>query len=82
MTPDSETSYDPQRKFRAPKTEWAPFEPASKAVHPTGRSPRGRVIREFLRWYMRRPGAKLPERPPAGPWSDPAWLPPGSEDDA
>ncbi|BBB01115.1 hypothetical protein RVR_8371 [Actinacidiphila reveromycinica] len=72
MTPEPETSYDTQRKFRAPDDEWEPFEAATKAVHPEGRSPRGRVIREFIRWYLRRPGARLPERPAAGPWSKPA----------
>ncbi len=25
---------------------------------------RGRAIREFIAWYLRRPGAKLPQRPP------------------
>ena len=48
---------------------------ATKAIHAEGRSPRARVIREFIRWYMRRPGAKLPARPDAGPWSDPDWMP-------
>ncbi|MEW2568405.1 hypothetical protein [Streptomyces sp. NPDC047070] len=63
--------YDPQRKFRAPGDEWDPFLGATRAQHPEGRSPRGAVLRQFIRWYMRRPGAKLPERPPAGPWSTP-----------
>ncbi|GHI40049.1 hypothetical protein Sviol_44570 [Streptomyces violascens] len=27
------------------------------------------VVRQFIRWYLHRPGADLPERPPAGPWS-------------
>jgi hypothetical protein len=26
---------------------------------------RSKLINEFLRWYLRRPGAKLPDRPPA-----------------
>ena len=32
----------------------------------TGRmgTDRAKVINQFLRWYLRRPGAKLPERPP------------------
>ncbi|MFE0101233.1 hypothetical protein [Streptomyces sp. NPDC059009] len=59
------------RQFRALKSEWEPFEDAAKAIHPTGRGPRAKVLREFIRWYMRRPGARLPERPPAGPWSKP-----------
>ncbi|MFF3092103.1 hypothetical protein [Streptomyces cyaneofuscatus] len=69
MTPDPDTEYDPARNFRAPDDEWLPFEAATRAVHPKGRSPRGKVLREFMRWYMRRPGAKLPDRPAAGPWS-------------
>lgn len=72
MTPEADTDYDTPRRFRAPDDEWVPFEAATRAVHPEGRSPRARVLREFMRWYMRRPGAKLPERPPAGSWSNPA----------
>lgn len=71
MTPEPNDKYDTPRKFRAPADEWEPFGDATKAMHPTGRSPRTRVIREFVRWYLRRPGAKLPERPPVGPWSTP-----------
>lgn len=70
MTPEVENEYDTPRRFRAPNDEWEPFGHATRAVHPDGRSPRARVLREFIRWYMRRPGAKLPERPPAGPWSN------------
>lgn len=63
--------YEPPKNLRIPgKEEWEPFGEATKAMHPTGRSPRAAVIRQFIRWYMRRPGAKLPERPPAGPWSE------------
>lgn len=69
MTPEPDTEYDRPRNFRAPDDEWIPFEAATKVMHPEGRSPRARVLREFMRWYMRRPGAKLPERPAAGPWS-------------
>lgn len=71
MTPDAETSYDPWRKFRSPADEWDPFGDAARTMRPEGRSPRSQLIREFIRWYMRRPGAKLPDRPPAGPWSKP-----------
>ena len=65
MAPD----YDQPRQFRVPDDEWLPFEQATKAQQPTGRGPRAAVLRQFIRWYMRRPGAELPERPPAGPWS-------------
>ncbi len=71
MADDTEGAYDKPRQIRVPDDEWVPFEAATKAVHPAGRSPRARVVREFMRWYMRRPGAKLPVRPPAGPWSEP-----------
>lgn len=69
---DDEDKYDRARRFRAPDDEWEPFGQATRTVHPDGRSPRAKVLREFIRWYMRRPGARLPKRPPAGPWSTPA----------
>ncbi|NDK24712.1 hypothetical protein FSY75_09525 [Streptomyces sp. TR1341] len=72
MPTATDDPYDTQRKFRAPDDEWNGFGDATKAQHPQGRSPRGQVLREFIRWYMRRPGAKLPVRPPAGPWSTPS----------
>lgn len=68
---EPENTYDKPRQMRIPDGEWLPFEDAAKAQHPAGRSPRAGVVREFIRWYLRRPGAKLPERPPAGPWSEP-----------
>ena len=66
-----ENEYDKARRVRMPDDEWEPLLQAAKVMHHTGRSPRGRVIREFVQWYLRRPGAKLPERPSAGPWSNP-----------
>jgi hypothetical protein len=66
---NDDDKYDVPRRFRAPDSEWFPFGDATRALHPEGRSPRARVLREFMRWYMRRPGAKMPERPTAGPWS-------------
>ncbi|MFP3119536.1 hypothetical protein [Streptomyces sp. Iso 434] len=72
MPTETDDRYDTPRRFRAPDSEWEPFADATRAVHPDGRSPRAQVLREFIRWYMRRPGAKLPVRPPAGPWSTPA----------
>lgn len=72
MATEADDPYDTPRKVRIPDDEWVPFEAATRAVHPVGRGPRGPVLREFIRWYMRRPGARLPERPPAGAWSRPA----------
>jgi hypothetical protein len=71
MTNKTEANYDPPRQMRIPDEEWLPFEDATKAMHPTGRSPRTAVVRQLIRWYMRRPGAKLPDRPPVGPWTTP-----------
>jgi len=30
-----------------------------------GKYQRASVLRQFMRWYLRYPGAKLPERPPS-----------------
>jgi hypothetical protein len=76
MGDETESTYDKPRQMRVPKSEWLPFDEATKAIHPEGRGSRARVLREFMRWYMRRPGARPPERPSVGPWSDPDWLPP------
>lgn len=64
MTPAKPT-HTPPRQIRIPDDEWLPFDEATKAVG----EPRAAVVRELIRWYMRRPGAKLPPRPDAGPWS-------------
>jgi hypothetical protein len=37
---------------------WEPFGAA------VGMRERAEVIRQFVAWYLRRPGAKLPVRPP------------------
>lgn len=58
-------------KVRVAKSEWEQFAEATRSAHPEGRSPRSRVLRDFMRWYMRQPGAKQPDRPAAGPWSTP-----------
>lgn len=52
----------PIRSVRISDVDWADLLTATVAM----RSDRGTVIRQMLRWYLRRPGAKLPERPPAG----------------
>jgi hypothetical protein len=53
--------------MRIPDDEWLPFDHATK----TAGQARAEAVRDFIRWYMRRPGAKLPTRPDAGPWSTP-----------
>lgn len=52
-------------KFRVLTSEWARFGEATKAAG-TNRSA---VLLQLMAWYMRKPGAECPERPPAGPWS-------------
>ena len=69
MTTDSESPYDKPRQMRIPDDEWIPFEKAARSEHPAGRSPRTAVVRQLIRWYMRRPGAALPKRPETGDWS-------------
>lgn len=69
MTPEAAADYDSPKKFRVSNEEWAAFEMATKTQHPQGRSPRSQVLREFMRWYMRRPGASMPKRPDVGAWS-------------
>lgn len=57
----------PPRQIRI-GDEWYDFDAAAKSKG----TERAAVIRDFIAWYLRRPGAKLPERPPAGPWSKPS----------
>ncbi|MBP2581890.1 hypothetical protein J3A78_002368 [Streptomyces sp. PvR006] len=52
-------------KFRVLTSEWARFGQATKAAG-TNRSA---VLLQLMAWYMRKPGAQCPARPPAGPWS-------------
>jgi hypothetical protein len=51
------------RSVRISDEDWTDLEAA------TGRhgSDRGTVIKQFIRWYLRRPGAKLPQRPERSP---------------
>jgi predicted GIY-YIG superfamily endonuclease len=62
----------PIRNLRVRAEAW---QPALEAAREQGRTITD-VITEFLRWYLRVPGAKLPERPqrkpaaPAGPEPD------------
>lgn len=56
----------PIRRFRMDDDLWDAFGDA--VPDDTDRSD---VLRRFVAWYLRRPGAKPPERPSAGPWSTP-----------
>lgn len=64
MTP-TKPSHTPPRQMRIPDDEWLPFDEATKSQGLA----RAEAVREFIRWYLRRPGAKAVVRPDAGPWS-------------
>lgn len=59
MAKQNTERHTPLRPLRIPDDEWKPL---GEAV---GDRERTRVIREFIRWYLRWPGAKLPTRPAA-----------------
>ena len=48
------------RSIRISDEDWEDAEKATADMS----TDRAKVINQFLRWYLRRPGAKLPERPP------------------
>ena len=50
---------------------WEDFYRAARAQHPKGRSPRAKVLREFVQWYVSRSGAKPVKRPEKDLWSTP-----------
>ncbi len=54
----------PLQNFRVDPGLWDRFD---QAVHRAdAESDRSKVLRQFVAWYVREPGAKLPARPPAG----------------
>ena len=67
MTETTEPSYDKPRQMRIPDSEWLPFDEAAA----TKGLKRAAVVRQFIRWYLHRPGATMPKRPDIGPWSTP-----------
>lgn len=50
----------PHRTLRAEDDVWDPF---GAAVEHQKQPDRSTVLREFMAWYARRPGAKMPQRP-------------------
>lgn len=50
----------PARQFRM-GDDWYEFDDAAKSMG----TERAAVLRELVAWYLRKPGAKLPNRPPA-----------------
>lgn len=56
---DATAAHTPTRPVRVETELWKAF------GRRTGRRNRAQVLRQFMRWYIREPGAKLPTRPPA-----------------
>lgn len=54
-------THTPPRQIRI-GDEWLDFDTAAKSQG----TERAALVREFIAWYLRRPGAKLPSRPAAG----------------
>lgn len=50
------------RSVRIEDDDWSDAEQATKRMG----TDRAKVINQFIRWYLRRPGATLPERPARG----------------
>lgn len=57
MAPDKPKT--PHRSVRVPTNDWTALGEAA-ADEDTDRAT---LINSFIRWYLRRPGAKLPKRP-------------------
>jgi hypothetical protein len=53
----------PPRQIRI-GDEWYDFDAAAKAQG----TERAALVRDFIAWYLRRPGAKLPARPDVEAW--------------
>ena len=51
----------PNRIIRVPDTDWAELGEAAAAMG----TDRSAVLRQLAAWWMRKPGAKMPPRPPA-----------------
>jgi hypothetical protein len=52
----------PLRKIRVDDELWEGFGQAV-AASPDAEADRAKVLRQFMRWYRRERGARLPERP-------------------
>jgi hypothetical protein len=53
----------PNRAVRIDDETWTELGAAAEAIG----EDRSSVLRQLAQWWLRRPGAKLPERPGAGP---------------
>jgi hypothetical protein len=55
----------PVQRFRLDGDLWEQFDEAVR--HADAGADRSKVLRQFVAWFVREPGAKLPSRPPAEP---------------
>lgn len=62
MSPQDTSRHTPNRVFRIDKEMWEAFTAAVDRHEPP--VTRTEVIKNFMQWYSRERGAKLPERPP------------------
>lgn len=58
MAEQDTTTHTPHRPIRVPKDRWDAFGLL------VGVRSRAKVVNEFIAWYVREPGARLPQRPP------------------
>lgn len=58
--PDQENPARRARRFRMDEAEWDEFGSDAEFMG----TDRSDLIRQLIRWWMRKPGAKLPPRPP------------------
>lgn len=58
----------PKTQHRSIRIDDADWDDAGAATAAMG-TDRAKVVNAFLRWYLRRPGAKLPARPALSDWS-------------
>lgn len=52
----------PVQRFRLDSELWEQFDDAVRSADPG--ADRSKVLRQFVAWFVREPGAKLPSRPP------------------
>ncbi len=64
MTSEDRSTHTPHRPIRVEGPLWELFGKVA------GNRNRSTVIREFIAWYVRESGARLPERPPRRTQSD------------
>lgn len=64
MTPPIPETHTPPRQIRI-GARWLDFAKAASTVGVT----RAAIVNEFIAWYLREPGAKLPKRPDREDWT-------------